>query len=60
HVSLTAYDLLGRRVANIADEPMTAGWRTVDWNTGSVSNGVYVVRLQAGGAAVSAKIVVVK
>ena len=60
HVTLTAFDLLGRRVASIADSPMTAGWRTVDWNTEAVSNGVYVVRLQVGGAAVSAKVVVVK
>jgi len=59
-VSLTAYDLLGRRVANIADEPMAAGWRIVDWNTAAVSNGVYVVRLESGGAAVTTKVVVVR
>jgi hypothetical protein len=59
-VNLTAYDLLGRQVAGIADGVMSAGSRTVTWNSSEVSNGVYVVRLQARGAAVNTRIVLLK
>lgn len=58
--TLTAYDLLGRRVATIADQPMRRGWRSVTWQTAPLSNGVYVVRLRTGRASVSTKLVVLR
>jgi aminopeptidase N len=48
-VKLSVYDLLGREVAVLVDEPKPAGTYTVQFNGSGVSSGVYLVRLQAGG-----------
>ena len=38
----------GRRLATVENADLTAGTYQRSWNLGSVSNGVYFVRLQAG------------
>ncbi|HEX9953050.1 MAG TPA: hypothetical protein VGB53_14870 [Rubricoccaceae bacterium] len=47
-VEVVAFDLLGRPVATLADEAMTAGWHAVEWRTDGLAAGVYVVRLRVG------------
>jgi hypothetical protein len=47
-VTLTIYDLLGRRVATLVDEEQRAGYRSVAWNGANVASGVYLYRIQAG------------
>lgn len=52
-VSLKIYDLLGREVKTLVDEPKAAGSYTVQWNgtdeTGqAVASGIYLYRLTAG------------
>jgi hypothetical protein len=48
-VRLGVYDLLGREVAVLVDEPRSAGSYTVQFDGSGVSSGVYLVRLEAGG-----------
>jgi hypothetical protein len=53
-VSLSVYDVSGRLVSTLVDRPMDAGTHQVVWDGrdsgGSVvANGVYMLRLQAGG-----------
>lgn len=50
-VDLTVYDVLGRRVATLAQGPQEAGRYAVEWRTSSASSGVYIVRFVAEGIA---------
>ncbi len=47
-VELTVFDLLGREVATLVDEPKEPGVHTVRWDASGVSSGVYLYRLRAG------------
>ena len=52
-VRLEIFDILGRQVAIISDEPMDAGYHEIIWDSrnrsgGEVSSGVYFYRLRAG------------
>ena len=47
-VSLSVYDLTGRRVATLVDQELEAGIHTARWNASGVASGVYVYRIQAG------------
>jgi hypothetical protein len=59
-VQLVVYDLLGREVARLVDQAMSAGNYTVRFDAGSLSSGVYLVRLQHGGAHTLRKITLLK
>ena len=48
HVSLTVYDMLGRVVEKIIDEPMAAGRYTARWDGTNVATGMYFYRIAAG------------
>jgi hypothetical protein len=53
HVRLCVYNVLGRKVAQLVDEPQTAGYKTVWWDGtdqhgDQVASGVYFYRLEAG------------
>ena len=45
---LTVYDVLGRKVATLVDDVMTAGNHEVSWNASDLPSGMYFVRLTAG------------
>ena len=47
HVTLKVYDLLGREVACLVDEVVTAGTHSLLLNASHLSSGVYIYRLQA-------------
>jgi hypothetical protein len=57
---LALYDVLGREVAVVADGTFGAGEQTARLSTESLPAGVYVLRLQAEGAATSVQISVVR
>ncbi|HEV8539148.1 MAG TPA: SBBP repeat-containing protein [Bacteroidota bacterium] len=48
HVSLRVYDLLGREVKTLVDTKTDAGFKSVEWDAGSLPSGVYFCRLSAG------------
>ena len=48
NVSLTVFDLLGRKVATLADKHMEAGVYTVNFDATQCASGVYFYRLEAG------------
>ncbi|MEM1041722.1 MAG: binary toxin-like calcium binding domain-containing protein [Bacteroidota bacterium] len=50
-VSLTVFDVLGRRVATLVDAPQAAGAHTVRFDGRGLAAGVYVVRLLVGDRA---------
>ncbi len=48
HVTLTVYDLLGRKVMNLVDSDFSAGNYSVTFDASGLSSGVYIYRLEAG------------
>ena len=59
--TLSVFDLQGRRVASaLKDEPLTAGPHDVELKVGGWPIGCYLYRLEAGGATVTRKMLVIK
>lgn len=58
HVSLTVYDLMGRRIATLVDGAQAADTYRVDFDATGLASGVYVTRLQVGGTVLSQKLTV--
>src|SRR5204863_7489480 len=48
-VQILVFDLAGRRLATIENSQLTSGAYQRAWNMRGVSNGLYFVRMQAGG-----------
>lgn len=59
-VSVAVYDLLGRRVAAVHDGPLGAGAHALTLDVRRLAPGVYVVRVQAGGAVLSRRVTVLR
>jgi hypothetical protein len=59
-VSLKIFDLIGREVATIISEELSAGNHSRQWNAANMSSGVYFCRLQAGAFAQIKKLVLLK
>ncbi len=60
HVLITVYDLLGRKVAELANGVYPAGAHTVTFDSGNLASGIYLYRLQAGSVMLHRKMTVVK
>ena len=65
HVTLTIYDVLGREVAQIADQSYPAGYSEITWNGinrngQQISSGVYFYRITAGNWSKVMKMMMVK
>jgi hypothetical protein len=48
HVKLTVFDILGREVATLVNEPKTPGEYSVQFDAGDLSSGVFFGQLRAG------------
>ena len=48
YVTLTVYDVNGKRVERLVEGVQAGGEHAVDWNAGGRASGVYFYRLQAG------------
>jgi hypothetical protein len=59
-VELLVFDLLGREVCKLVEEPQAAGFRDVVFNAGSIASGVYIYRLSARAASGSDRFSAVK
>jgi hypothetical protein len=59
-VSLKVFDMLGRDVASIVSEEMSAGCYTRRWNAKNMSSGIYFYRLQVGTFIETKKLIVLK
>ena len=59
-VRLAVYDVLGREVAVLADGARPAGTQAVAFDASGLPSGVYVVRLNAGGAELTQRLTVVR
>lgn len=59
-VRLEVFDLLGRRVALLADEHMQAGSHQVSFNASSLASGIYIYRLTTPGRSDSRRMALIK
>ncbi|NBC05143.1 MAG: T9SS type A sorting domain-containing protein, partial [Bacteroidetes bacterium] len=59
-VRLEVYDMLGRNVATLVNEQVSAGRHTVNFDAGNLSSGVYLYRLQAGSQIMTRKLTILK
>ncbi len=57
-VDIAVYDMQGRQVSTIYQGQQAAGAQQLSWDGGSLSPGVYIVRLQVGKYVVNRKITV--
>lgn len=57
---LIVYDVLGREVAMLVNEELSAGKHSVQWNATGMSSGIYFYRLQAGNDVSTRKLFLVK
>ena len=48
HVTLTIYDILGRKVATLVDQNQNAGNHNISFNASRFASGVYFYQIQAG------------
>lgn len=60
NVNLSIFDMLGRRVAVLANEVKSAGVYTLRWNASQQASGVYFYRLEAGKEVFSKKMLLIK
>ena len=59
-VRLAVYDILGREVAVLVNEPKMPGEYTVTFNAAELPSGVYFYRLTAGGHTAAKKMLLMK
>lgn len=59
-VSLVIYDIFGRRVATLLDEPKSPGNYSVVWDARGAASGVYYCRLQTQSAAAVTKMLLIR
>ena len=46
-VQLRIYNVLGQEVKTLVDEIQDVGYKSVEWNSGSVASGIYFCRIVA-------------
>jgi hypothetical protein len=59
-VRLTVYNVLGQRVALLADGLFTEGRHSVQFNARDLSSGVYIYRIESGSFVQSRKMILIK
>ncbi|MDG5767619.1 endo-1,4-beta-xylanase [Balneolales bacterium ANBcel1] len=60
HVTLEVFDMLGRRVATLVNEPRASGQHQATFDATNLSSGMYLYRLQAGDVIRTKKMMLVK
>ncbi len=59
NVSVEVYDLAGKRLATVLNQTYPAGSHTYPWNAeGNLSDGIYLLRMQAGNSWSTAKMII--
>lgn len=59
-VELAVFDMLGRKVATLVSERMTAGRHTMDFDASRLASGMYIYRIEAGSFTSIKKMMLIK
>lgn len=60
HVSVTLFDMLGRAVTSLANEELSAGVYSTEWNATGFASGVYYYQLRAGEFVQTKKLILLR
>ena len=60
HVTLTVYDILGQKVAELINDVKAPGKYSIRWDAGNYSSGVYFYRIKAGDFVNTKKLILLK
>ncbi|MEX0719508.1 MAG: alpha-amylase family glycosyl hydrolase [Balneolaceae bacterium] len=60
HVSVNVYNMLGQKIATLADREFTAGKHSVRWEASQQSSGIYIYSVDYQGVIVNKKMTLVK
>jgi hypothetical protein len=60
NIELKVFDVLGREVATLVNEPLAPGSHTVKFDAGRLASGVYHYRLRAGDFVETKKMILMK
>lgn len=60
HVKITVYNMLGKQVGILVNQPRKAGDHMVKFNASNLASGVYLYRLEADGAFKTNKMILIK
>ncbi len=58
HIRVTVFDMLGRKIATLTDQPYTGGTHQVQWDASAMTSGQYIYRMEANGELIGAKAMV--
>ena len=59
-VTITVYDMLGRKISTLVDKQQIAGSYKVEFDGSNLPSGVYFYKLSAGGYSISKKMILIK
>jgi hypothetical protein len=60
HVSLTVYDLMGRKIATLIDERMEPGEYSTVFDAAGIASGMYIYRITAGARVTTRRMILLK
>ncbi len=58
HISVSVFDVLGRKVATLTDQPYSRGTHQITWDASAMGSGQYIYRMEADGKLIGAKAMV--
>ena len=58
--TITAYDIIGKKLETLTNEVLKVGFHTISWNASSYPAGVYFIRMDSGGFTQTQKVVLLK
>ncbi len=59
-VTLTLYNVMGQKIAELVNTTQTAGVHSVRWNAGTAASGMYFYRLKSGGQTLTKQMMLIK
>ena len=59
-ITITAYDITGKKLETLTNEVLNVGYYTISWNASSYPTGVYFIRMDSGGFTQTQKVVLLK
>lgn len=60
NVNIKVFDLLGREVATLVNEQLSAGTHSVSWDASGVASGIYLYRIKSGEFSATKKLLLLK